>query len=352
MEEKRKKRHLPDAKQAFEIILFGSLIFLIACTYQTGEGHAGNSNSAVIQENGTIGTCFTMQEDCEQTLAALISSSASVQAALYDLDAPEILDALKKKGENVDILVYEKNHGGYGTAVASTDQENPGLMHDKIFILRNVSSAGGEDLVVTGSTNPTKNGFEKNANNMLIIRSPTLVSNYEKEWDEIREGKKNVPTRKTSIIFNSQELENYFCPEDGCESQVMKELRKADESVYFMTFSFTSDQIGKELIRMAREDCIEVKGVFDKSQVASNREYSEYPWMKSAGMDVKTAAGKDGKGKMHHKVFIIDNETVITGSYNPTESGNERNDENLLIIREPATVEEYIREFERIWKGI
>ena len=51
-------------------------------------------------------------------------------------------------------------------------------------------------------------------------------------------------------------------------------------------------------------------------------------------------------GKMHHKVFIIDNKTVITGSYNPTKNGNENNDENILIIYS----EELAGEYEGKWK--
>jgi len=52
---------------------------------------------------------------------------------------------------------------------------------------------------------------------------------------------------------------------------------------------------------------------------------------------------------MHHKVFIIDNETVATGSYNPTESGNSRNDENLLIIHDKEIASAYLEEFQRIF---
>ena len=64
------------------------------------------------------------------------------------------------------------------------------------------------------------------------------------------------------------------------------------------------------------------------------------------GLDVK----KDrNKGNMHHKVFIIDSETVITGSYNPTESGNKRNDENLIIIHDKKIAEKYLEEFGKVY---
>ena len=69
--------------------------------------------------------------------------------------------------------------------------------------------------------------------------------------------------------------------------------------------------------------------------------------MKDFGIDAK----KDkNKKNMHHKVFIIDNETVITGSYNPTGSGNYRNDENLIIIRNKDIAKGFVEEFEFLWQ--
>jgi len=54
---------------------------------------------------------------------------------------------------------------------------------------------------------------------------------------------------------------------------------------------------------------------------------------------------------MHHKVFIIDNETVITGSFNPTKNADLRNDENILIIHNKWIAKKYLKEFEKVWFG-
>ena len=45
----------------------------------------------------------------------------------------------------------------------------------------------------------------------------------------------------------------------------------------------------------------------------------------------------------------LDNETVITGSYNPTANGNQNNDENILIIHDKEIAAQYDKEFERIF---
>jgi phosphatidylserine/phosphatidylglycerophosphate/cardiolipin synthase-like enzyme len=49
---------------------------------------------------------------------------------------------------------------------------------------------------------------------------------------------------------------------------------------------------------------------------------------------------------MHHKVFIIDNNTIITGSFNPSKAANEKNDENILIINNKDIAKRFLEEFD------
>jgi phosphatidylserine/phosphatidylglycerophosphate/cardiolipin synthase-like enzyme len=53
-------------------------------------------------------------------------------------------------------------------------------------------------------------------------------------------------------------------------------------------------------------------------------------------------------GLMHHKVFIIDEQIVVTGSYNFSRSAEERNDENILVIYNTDIAREFLKEFERV----
>jgi phosphatidylserine/phosphatidylglycerophosphate/cardiolipin synthase-like enzyme len=45
----------------------------------------------------------------------------------------------------------------------------------------------------------------------------------------------------------------------------------------------------------------------------------------------------------HNKIMIIDGETVITGSFNFTKAAEEKNAENLLVIRDKKLAEQYIK---------
>jgi phosphatidylserine/phosphatidylglycerophosphate/cardiolipin synthase-like enzyme len=55
--------------------------------------------------------------------------------------------------------------------------------------------------------------------------------------------------------------------------------------------------------------------------------------------------------KLHHKVAVIDNRTVITGSFNWSPSAAHQNDEVLLVIHSPLVAAHFTREMDRLWKG-
>jgi phosphatidylserine/phosphatidylglycerophosphate/cardiolipin synthase-like enzyme len=48
----------------------------------------------------------------------------------------------------------------------------------------------------------------------------------------------------------------------------------------------------------------------------------------------------------HNKVIVIDGELVITGSFNFTKAAQEKNAENLLIIRDPALAKQYTQNWD------
>lgn len=295
-------------------------------------------------ENGTLHPFFCQVDDCAAAMRNAIKNASDIKCAFYDLKDEPLEDTLRKKGASV--LVFEKNYAGFGKRVPAS---HGGLMHDKFCVL-DAGKPGAS--VITGSTNPTINGFEKNDNNLVIIEGAYLAENYLDEWEELEGEHPEHAVAHPRIIQregnNSFLIENYFCPEDACEEKVLRTVSSAKEQIFFLTFSFTSDAIGEELLEKARRG-VEVKGVFEKRE--ENR-YSEHDKLEAAGLDVRF----DGnKATMHHKVFIIDpatsNATVITGSYNPTKSGNTRNDENLLIIHNKGVAEEYMKEFWRVWRA-
>ena len=286
---------------------------------------------------------FCPREDCGKALTEFIlSAEQSVHCAIYDLDIEDVINALEEKSKEIDVkLVVDTDNFEFVEHLDFVIQDDrSAIMHNKFCIV------DGER-ISTGSMNPTVNGNEKNNNNLIIMESEILAGNYEEEFDELwnRIFGKGENVGKPIIYLNETKVKNYFCPEDNCGEIIEEELKGAEESIYFMLFSFTHIGIANEIV-MRMHDGVEVKGIFEKR--GSGSEYSRFKLLEFQGADVR----KDTNGGvMHHKVFIIDNSIVITGSFNPSKNADTRNDENILIIHDKEVAEIYLEEFLYIWEN-
>ncbi|MDX1378052.1 MAG: phospholipase D-like domain-containing protein, partial [Anaerolineales bacterium] len=136
-----------------------------------------------------------------------------------------------------------------------------------------------------------------------------------------------------------------FSPDDGVLTAIYTLLSGAEESIYFLAFSFTSNELGAIVREQARAG-LDVRGVMDREQVASNTG-TEFDPFQQAGLDVRID-GNDGQ--MHHKVFIVDDKIVVMGSYNFSRAAEERNDETVIIVYNEDIANFFMEEFERVWE--
>lgn len=65
------------------------------------------------------------------------------------------------------------------------------------------------------------------------------------------------------------------------------------------------------------------------------------------GISVKSNQGVSLK--MHNKFVIIDEELVLTGSYNWAKKSTAENNENVVILSDKSAVQNYTKEFEKLW---
>jgi phosphatidylserine/phosphatidylglycerophosphate/cardiolipin synthase-like enzyme len=89
-----------------------------------------------------------------------------------------------------------------------------------------------------------------------------------------------------------------------------------------------------------------VRIVLDKSQ--ETQDYSKSRYLIKRGFEVKYYTGQ---GLMHNKFAIIDNEVLITGSFNWTPTADRKNEENLLIMTDRWLIKKYAERFEYLWKA-
>jgi phosphatidylserine/phosphatidylglycerophosphate/cardiolipin synthase-like enzyme len=176
------------------------------------------------------------------------------------------------------------------------------------------------------------------------------VEDYTNEFEKMFLGHRFGPGKKSDTPFPTLDIGNIsldirFSPEDRAATRILDLIDGAQESIHFMAFSFTSNDIGDAIRNRALEG-VSVKGVMDDTQVKSNQG-SEYDMFKQENLDVHLDGNVDGL--MHHKVIIIDRQIVITGSYNFTNSAETRNDENMIVLFDPAIASKYLDEFQKIY---
>ena len=283
---------------------------------------------------------FCPQDECmEKMISFLNEAQESVYCALFDIDLPELITFFDEASTIMDIrvVVDDTNYENVEDVEWVRKDTTGQLSHNKFCVVDNKA-------IWTGSFNPTERGNYHNNNNAVLFRSKLLAKNYAQEFEELWNGQYGKGEKVAEPIVNLSGIvvENYFCPEDWCANKVVYILQDAKKSIHFMTFSFTHDMIG-DLIIEKWNSGVEVSGVFERTQ---NNKYNEFSKVEELGMDVHW----DGnKANMHHKVFIVDGETVVTGSFNPSKNGDENNDENLLIIHDVRVAEMFEEEFSRVY---
>ncbi|MFT7615586.1 MAG: phosphatidylserine/phosphatidylglycerophosphate/cardiolipin synthase-like enzyme [Candidatus Woesearchaeota archaeon] len=288
------------------------------------------------QETGNIQLSFCPESNCETILLTTLESATDyVDCAFFDLNVESFYDYFV----NADIpvrLVIDNENDDYEDDFITYDTTSQ-LTHNKFCIIDGKT-------VVSGSMNPTVTGTTKNNNNLIVLNSSLLAINYQLEFEELynREFGKGMPNILTKINLSGILIENYFCPEDNCEDHVIQKIDAAQESIIFMTFAFTSKPIVSHLA-LAKLRGVTVEGLLEPRQ---RSQYSVHIELDAA--DIPFTWSDNYGGVMHHKVFIIDSQIVITGSYNPTKSGNTRNDENILIIHDKDIATQFLEEYNSI----
>jgi phosphatidylserine/phosphatidylglycerophosphate/cardiolipin synthase-like enzyme len=297
----------------------------------------------------------------DEELAVVIGQAeASVDLAAYDLDLMRVANALiaaHRDGIQVRVVVESDNADEEAVAELKEegifvveDERDSGLMHNKFVVI-------DEQWVWTGSWNLTQNGTYRNNNNAVLIASAALADNYTAEFEEMLTNQfgpsSPTGTPNPHIIITSKtdegrerqcEIENYFAPEDEVATEIIAEIESAQSRIRFLAFTFTSDEIADAMLARAEAGVV-VQGVIESRN--AEQEHSEYERLRRAVHDVLP----DGNPYiMHHKVIIIDDATVILGSYNFTASAEESNDENVLIIHDPEVAALFVAEFGRVYE--
>ncbi len=152
-----------------------------------------------------------------------------------------------------------------------------------------------------------------------------------------------LPTtnRLAAAGTNTLNWQVYFSPDGGCTDAIVKEIDAAASVIRVQAYSFTSKPIAKALME-AKKRGIDVQVILDKSQRTAN--YSSADFVAHAGIPTYIDAEH---AIAHNKIIIIDNQTVITGSFNFSKAAEEKNAENLLIIKDAEMAKSYLENWQK-----
>ncbi len=297
----------------------------------------------------------------DQTVVSLLDgASQTIDVASFDFNLPSIVNALaaaSQRGVTVRV-VYDGANGNLELDNQATNDHpfnsiqtlkaadialvdggrSSGLMHDKMIIV-------DSKVLVMGSWNLAYNDTYRNNNNVLVISAYSLIVNYQAKFDEMfynkRFGSKarvKVPNPRPTI--DGIKVENYFAPEDGVMDKLVALVQNARQSVHLMAYSFTSPDLLTAMAERAKAG-VDVQGVMETRNASQDSPIEPF----CASFPILA----DGNPyMMHHKVIIIDGDTVITGSFNFTKSADSINDENVLVIHSPAAAAVFEQEYQRI----
>lgn len=194
-----------------------------------------------------------------------------------------------------------------------------------------------ERLNVVKSVNITPSGSKDHSGNTLTVYPKSMVEVDACE-NEVREALNGFFAH--GIIAEKKPVRNdaYF---NGIADEIIKNLDKAKVSIHVCMAWFTNQSIADKLVEKYKQG-VDVKVIYYNDH--TNSKFG----VNIDNIPYKAVRGSRG-GVMHNKYCVIDNQTVITGSYNWSDNAENKNDENAVALYDYETASNYTVEFKAMF---
>lgn len=314
----------------------------------------------------------------ERLTAFIDEAKVSLDCAIYDLRHPQILAALTRAvmrkvhlriaydagKERVGGLSEDPKPVGTHDALAkagllghaiAVHERGRHLMHDK-FVLRD-----GRDVWV-GSANFTQGGLELQDNTCLAISSPDLVARFQTIFTELLEPEhrhtSSASTDRSPVRIGSVSVVPMFAPSagEGIEHEIVSAIN-GSRKIRLMAFLLSDPAILEALAPLANDPRFDIRGVYDPHGMQdvlrySHQDRSHFWFMHDPRFIAAPSHGFSARREqdfMHNKTLILDDELVLTGSYNFSENA-EANDEAFLKIESAPLAAAYSAYFDVLFE--
>lgn len=139
------------------------------------------------------------------------------------------------------------------------------------------------------------------------------------------------------------ELDSYFSPGETCRNCIKDQIRNAKKDLLVCVFTISDDVITESLVAAHRRG-VSIRLITDNEK--SFDKGSDINQLAREGIKIRMDTSPN---HMHHKFMVVDKQSVLTGSYNWTRGAALFNHENIIVTKDPTTVEMFTREFDKLW---
>lgn len=145
-----------------------------------------------------------------------------------------------------------------------------------------------------------------------------------------------APSPDPAPVRSSPAAAVYFSPGGGCTEAIVSEIAAARQTIRVQAaYGVTSQPIAAAL-RDAHKRGVDVRVILDKSQQTAK--YNSATFLHNAGINTLI---DENHAIAHSKIILVDGVTVVTGSFNFSKAAEERNAENLLVVRDASLAARY-----------
>jgi len=325
---------------------------------------------------------FEAREQILDALDQAIKDKAEVRVVAYDLNLPDIVERLEKIGKRLKVIIDDsKEHGEKTSAetqafkrlTASAGDDNVKRQHMKSLQHNKTIVVDGPNVkrVVFGSTNLSWRGFYVQSNNAVVVEGSKAVrlarAAFDNYFDNADTFSDTDSADLTDLGLENIDAHVAFSPHAGQNKLLKKigdDIRDHTTSCLFYSLAFLSITPGviKDAIKkVTRQTDIFVYGISDKKTGGIDLQKPDgnvAPVFASAlDKAIPAPFSKEptggGGNRMHHKFVVIDFDKptarVYLGSYNFSVPADEKNGENLLLIRDRRVAVSYTIEALRIF---
>ena len=187
--------------------------------------------------------------------------------------------------------------------------------------------------------------IKKELNTIIYLLVSIFIFSCNNSSDQTKENDENW--------INANDIQVYFSPNQNIDLIMIKEIEKAKAKISVAIYDITNKKITDALIN-AHKKGISIRLYTDK---IINPDY-EQPLLddlEANNIEVKVASPENWtnvqpyRAIMHNKFIVIDEDIVMTGSYNFTTNAEENNRENLIIIPNKIIAKKYYEQFNIYW---